>query len=390
MSGVKLGIDCLLHAPPKWIKGSRFGLLANQASVNVDLEHTSTLLARAFPGQLTALFNPQHGFYGDKQDNMVESAHGRDPWLDVPIYSLYGETRRPSQEMFENMDVLLVDLQDVGTRVYTFIYTLAYCMEAAAVSGKKIVVLDRPNPINGVSVEGNLLQGKFCSFVGLFPIPMRHGLTIAEIARLWRGVFNVECDLEIVPMQGWRRDMFYKDTGLPWVMPSPNMPTPDTALVYPGQVIWEGTNVSEGRGTTRPFEIFGAPFIDPRRLKEKTSQRKFGGVILRESLFQPTFQKWSGRPCGGFQLHVTDPWAYKPYYTSLCLLQDLMAIYREEFSWKQPPYEYEFEKLPIDLIFGDDYVRLTIESGGDLEELAASWDNDIAQFAEVRREHFLY
>ncbi|MFZ5993864.1 MAG: exo-beta-N-acetylmuramidase NamZ family protein [Thermodesulfobacteriota bacterium] len=390
MPGGELGIERFVRNPPPWIKGARLGLLANQASVDSRFEHTSTLLARAFPGQLVAFFNPQHGFRGEKQDNMVESDHSRDPLLKVPIFSLYGESRTPSPEMFDHIDVLLVDVQDVGTRVYTFIYTLAYCMEAAGKWNKKVVILDRPNPIGGLLTEGNLLNEDLRSFVGLFPIPMRHGLTIGEIAKLWKGAFGMDCDLEVVPLGGWRRDMLFADTGLPWVMPSPNMPTPDTALVYPGQVIWEGTNVSEGRGTTRPFELFGAPFIEPARLKERIAKRRIAGVIFREAWFQPTFHKWAGEVCGGLQIHVTDPRVYRPYYTTLCLLQDILALYPDNFAWRQPPYEYEYEKLPIDLILGDDAVRYALEEGADLIDLTASWEDDLASFEELRRGFFLY
>lgn len=390
MPAVKLGIDCLLKNPPKWIKGARIGLLANQASANAQFEHSSTLLAQKFPGQLKALFSPQHGFYGEKQDNMIESDHSRHPLLKVPVFSLYAESRKPREEMFESIDVLIVDLPDVGTRVYTFIYTLAYCMEAAGKWGKKVAVLDRPNPVNGISVEGNSLKKGCDSFVGLFPIPMRHGLTIAEIARTWRGAFGVECDLEVIPMTGWDRRMFWEDTGLPWIMPSPNLPAFDSAAVYPGQVIWEGTNISEGRGTTKPFEIFGAPFINPRELKENIKKRKLEGFILRDIFFQPAFHKWSDSVCGGFQIHITDIRKYRPYFTSLCILQDILSLYRDEFTWKQPPYEYEFERLPIDLILGDGGLRISIENGEDLNEIADSWNDTLKAFEEMRREYLLY
>lgn len=387
---VELGIEQFIKEPPKWIQGTRLGLLANQASVDRRFEHAATLLARSFPGRLAALFNPQHGFHGEKQDNMTESDDDHDPALNIPIFSLYGQTRKPYKEMFEHIDVLLIDLQDVGTRVYTFIYTLAYCMEAAKEWDKRVVVFDRPNPIGGLLTEGNLLRDRFRSFVGRFPIPMRHGLTIGEVARLWQGAFGMDCDLEVIPMRGWRREMLFRDTNLPWVMPSPNMPTPDTPLVYPGQVIWEGTNISEGRGTTRPFELFGAPFIAPRRLKDKIAGRHLKGFVLREAYFEPTFHKWAGEVCGGFQIHVTDPQTYRPYYATLCLLQDVMSVYKDAFAWREPPYEYEYERLPVDIILGDDTVRKALEEGADLRELKASWDEDLEAFEELRRGFFLY
>lgn len=292
--------------------------------------------------------------------------------------------------MFDGIDILLVDLPDVGTRVYTFIYTLSHCMEAAGAWGKKIVILDRPNPIGGALIEGNLLSHKCRSFVGLYPIPMRHGLTIGEIARLWKGAFGLDCDLEVIPMGGWRRDMLFVETGLPWVMPSPNMPAPDTALVYPGQVLLEGTNISEGRGTTKPFEVFGAPFIDQVQLQDKVNGRRFQGVIFREACFQPTSNKWAGRQCGGFQIHVTNPRTYRPYYTSLCLLQDIMELYSGAFAWREPPYEYEYERLPIDLILGDDAIRKALADGTDIDELTRSWDKDLASFHELRQPFLLY
>ena len=387
---ISLGLENLVASAPPQIKNARLGLLANQASVNSRFEHSSAFLARSFPGKLTALFNPQHGFFGEKQDNMIESPNYHDPWLNIPVFSLYGETRKPTEEMFNLIDVLLVDLQDVGTRVYTFIYTLAYCMEAAREWGKTIAILDRPNPIGGLAIEGNLLKESFRSFVGLFPLPMRHGLTIGEIGRMWKEAFGLDCDLLVIPMRGWGREMFFQDTGLPWVMPSPNMPSLETALVYPGQVIWEGTNVSEGRGTTRPFEIFGAPFIEPRRLKQKSVERALDGVVLRETHFQPTFHKWIGKVCGGFQLHITDPRSYKPYYTTLSILSDIISSYPDSFAWREPPYEYEYEKRPIDLILGDDNIREALERGVDPKEIDESWAHDLARFEEMRREYFLY
>ncbi len=263
MPVVKTGLEVFLDTPPPSVKGQRLGLLCNPASVDRRLVHARQRIDRTFPGQLKALYAPQHGFYAEKQDNMIESADRLDPATGLPVFSLYGDTRVPTRSMMDPIDVMLVDLQDVGTRVYTFIYTLSYCMEAARQYGKKIIVLDRPNPVGGLRVEGNLLDPDCSSFVGRYPIPMRHGLTIGELALLFNTHFGIGCDLEVVSMQGWKREMIFSQTGLPWVAPSPNLPTPASAMVYPGQVIWEGTNISEGRGTTQPFELFGAPFIAP-------------------------------------------------------------------------------------------------------------------------------
>ncbi|MDH5299639.1 MAG: DUF1343 domain-containing protein, partial [Desulfobulbaceae bacterium] len=261
---ITLGIEKLVAAPPARLAGQRLGLLCNQASTDRSFTHSRDLVRRAFGDRLTSIFTPQHGFFCEKQDNMIESGHMTDQITGLPVFSLYGETRHPTREMFDHLDVLLVDLIDVGTRVYTFLYTLAYCLEAAREWGKKVVVLDRPNPIGGQAVEGNLLKEDCRSFVGLYPIPMRHGLTFGELAMLLNDGYSINADLEVIPMEGWQRWMHFRDTGLPFVFPSPNMPTPETALVYPGQVIWEGTNISEGRGTTLPFELCGAPFLDHR------------------------------------------------------------------------------------------------------------------------------
>jgi uncharacterized protein YbbC (DUF1343 family) len=240
-------------------------------------------------------------------------------------------------------------------------------------------------------VEGNIIQKECFSFVGLYPLPMRHGLTFGELALLLTKHFNIGTELEVVPMQGWRRSMLYKDTGLPWVFPSPNMPSPDTALVYPGQVIWEGTNISEGRGTCLPFEIFGAPFFDHDAILRKAEENvSLTGCFLRPLIFEPTANKWSGQACKGFQIHVTNPATYRPYRTSLALLQAVMLLYPEAFQYKKPPYEYEYERLPMDLILGDGQVRLALEQGHDIMDLEKSWQQDLDAFEKLRQEIFLY
>jgi uncharacterized protein YbbC (DUF1343 family) len=387
---VKTGLECLIAAPPKWLNGKRIGLLCNPASVDRRFCHARTHIHQAFPGQLKALLSPQHGFYAEKQDNMIESENGKDPLLQIPLYSLYGKTRIPTKEMLDDIDVLIVDLQDAGTRVYTFIYTMSYCMEAARDMGKSVLILDRPNPVNGLAVEGNCLSMDYASFVGRYPIPMRHGLTIGELAGLFNRHYGIGCHLEVIPMTGWKRTMRYADTGLPWVAPSPNLPTPASAGVYPGQVIWEGTNVSEGRGTTQPFELFGAPFFEPERILSYLTDRDLRGFVLREAAFEPTSGKWQGRLCRGFQIHVTDPDSYQPYFTSLKLLQAVMRYHAKDFSWKNPPYEYEFEKLPIDLILGDPEIRKRMARMDSLDDIAESWEPELNRFVEVSRNHYLY
>jgi len=320
---------------------------------------------------------------------MIESDHMIDPVSGIPVFSLYGETRIPTQAMFDHIDTLIIDIQDVGTRVYTFIYTMAHCMEAAKKFNKKIIVCDRPNPINGIHVEGNCLSPEYASFVGLYPIPMRHGLTIGELALFFNDRFGIHCDLEVIPMKGWKRGMGFDETGLPWVAPSPNMPTPVTALVYPGQVLLEGTNLSEGRGTTQPFELFGAPFIRHEALRPHLSENSFPGVFLRETVFEPTSNKWQGEPCCGFQIHVTDSSIYQPYITTLKLLAAIIATH-PEFAWKQPPYEYEYELMPIDMLIGDGQIRRRIEDGEDLNALETSWQSGLRDFMDDCRGFLLY
>ncbi len=390
MATVITGLESLTASPEKRLREKKLGLLCNPASVDSRFTHAKDRIHGCFPGHLTALFSPQHGFFAEKQDNMIESPDLVDPRLGIPIYSLYGPTRIPTTEMLEGIDVLLVDLQDVGTRVYTFAATLSYCLEAAARMNKEVMVLDRPNPINGVQIEGNCLASGFESFVGRYPIPMRHGLTLGEYALYINEVYDIKCRLKVVPMKGWRRSMYFQDTGLPWVFPSPNLPSPGSALVYPGQVIWEGTNVSEGRGTTLPFEIFGAPFIDPDKILAFMGGRYIPGGVLRPILFEPTFNKWMGRACRGFQIHVTDPYAYKPYATSLRLLQAVLYHHRNDFAFKPPPYEYETEKLPLDLIIGDGRLRQRIERMEDIDTLENDWADQQAAFISASRKYHLY
>jgi len=312
MKNVLTGLDRLTEGEWKRFKGQRLGLLSNQASLNRKLETARDVLLKRLPGQLRALFGPQHGYGGEDQDNMVETPHAHDSTLNVPVFSLYAESREPNPEMFDLIDTLIVDLQDVGTRVYTFSSTMLHCMRAAVGFGKKIVVLDRPNPLGGKIMEGNRLSTELFSFVGPASLPMRHGLTMGEMARLFNRVFALECDLEIIPMIGWNRHMTWPETGLRWLMPSPNMPFPETAFVYPGQVLWEGTHVSEGRGTSRPFEIFGAPYFEPTAIRKHLDSKALNGCRLQDYLFRPTFHKWSGKLCRGFMLHILDLEVYRP------------------------------------------------------------------------------
>jgi uncharacterized protein YbbC (DUF1343 family) len=390
LTTIQTGLERFLESPPKWVAKARLGLLCNAASVDRKLKHASRLIHSRFPNKLTALYSPQHGFFAEKQDNMIESGDMIDPDLKIPVFSLYGKSRTPTEEMLKPIDVLIVDLQDVGTRVYTFIYTLSYCLEAAKAFNKKVVVLDRPNPINGLAVEGNRLKPDWRSFVGRYSLPMRHAMTIGELAQLFNERFQIGCELEVMAMQGWRRSMFFKHTGLPWVPPSPNLPRPVSALVYPGQVIWEGTNVSEGRGTTLPFELFGSPYISPQKILAFIEAQSVPGAIFREVLFEPTANKWQGQPCRGFQIHITDPDKFRPYETSLRLLQAVIVHHRKDFKWKQPPYEYETHRLPIDLIIGDRKIRERLENLESVDQIVESWQTELNEFADISREFYLY
>ena len=387
---LKTGLDLLLQDKKQLFGDMRIGLLSNQASVNCELIHGRIPLQEKFGTRLSCLFSPQHGFFSEKQDNMIESDHDIDPVTGLRIFSLYGDYRKPTKEMFADLDLLLIDLVDVGTRVYTFFYTMAYCMERAAETGKKIVVLDRPNPVGGDRVEGNVLKPDCKSFVGLYSIPMRHGLTFGELALWVNTEYEIGADLEIIPMQGWRRSMNFRDTKYPWVAPSPNMPTPETAIVYPGQVIWEGTDVSEGRGTTQPFEFVGAPYWRHDEIMKKLAATELPGCFFRPIVFEPTSGKYGGKPCLGFQIHVTDTSTYMPYRTSLALLQAVMILYPDEFSYKQPPYEYEYERLPMDLILGDTQVRAKLESDLSIRDIEKGWEQELLAFNETRQKYFIY
>jgi uncharacterized protein YbbC (DUF1343 family) len=391
MERVTLGIEKFRTDPPNWLKKMRIGLLANQASVDPSFRHTKETLVELAGKNLRVLFAPQHGISGELQANMVESENSVDPWLKIPIFSLYSPSHRiPTEEMLDEIDILLIDLQDVGVRVYTFATTMGLCLEAAAKHDKKVIVLDRPNPIGGEWVEGNILKKNFRSFVGFAPLPMRHGMTMGELALFFNEGLEEKAELEIVRMEGYRREYFFSHTGLAWVNPSPNVPTLDTTLVYPGQILLEGTNLSEGRGTTKPFEFFGAPYIDPITLKGGLEKRRLPGVIFREISFIPQFDKWKGKLCHGFQVHVTNPETFKPYYTTLAIIQEVIKKWPKEFSWRLPPYEYEFEKLPFDIIAGDEEIRKGLEEGRDVDEMESAWTKELAGFIVRREQYLLY
>jgi uncharacterized protein YbbC (DUF1343 family) len=387
---VKIGLERILENPKEILGDLRVGLICNPASVNRQFKHAADLFHEHPEINLTTLFGPQHGIRGDVQDNMIETSHSIDSRTERPIYSLYSETREPTEEMLGNVDALVFDLQDVGCRVYTFIYTMANCMKACAKYGKKMIVLDRPNPINGVDVEGNLLELGHESFVGMYPIPMRHGMTIGELAKLFNSDFELRCDLEVVTMEGWSREDFADEIDAPWVMPSPNMPTVDTAVVFSGTVYFEGTQVSEGRGTTRPFEIVGAPYINSYEYANALNSLELPGVTFRAIEFLPTFQKHAQTVCGGAFVHVLDRKAFKPVITGVAMVKVVYDLYTEDFKWKNTPYEYVFDRNPFDVIHGSTKLREQIETGTSVERIQSSWHDDEKSFRNTREKFLLY
>jgi len=387
---VVLGVERLLEHPDGLLKGARVGLICNQASVDHGFHHVADLFFQHPKIQLTALFGPQHGIRGDLQDNMIETDHGVDRKTGLPVHSLYSETREPTEEMLKDVDVLVFDMQDVGCRIYTFVYTMANCMKAARKFGKRVIVCDRPNPINGSAVAGNILEPEFASFVGLYPIPTRHGMTPGELAQLFNKHFNIFCELEVVKMDGWRRELWHDETDAPWVLPSPNMPTIEAATVFPGTVHFEGTQMSEGRGTTKPFELIGAPYIDPDAYADNLNGLGLKGVYFRASVFQPTFQKHAGVSCGGVQIHVLDRDAFEPVSAGIAMVKTAYDMYPDEFRWKEPPYEYVYDKNPFDVISGTDKIRVAFEQGIELKEILNSWEKSSTAFSETRKGHLQY
>ena len=387
---VKTGLDLIIRKWPKALGGARIGLVVHPASVNHRLQHAAAICLDSRKFRLSAYFGPQHGIRGETQDNMIEWEGFRDTATGLPVFSLYGKARKPTPSMLSDLDVMVIDLQDVGSRYYTFIWTMALIMQACRDAGKPVVVLDRPNPIGGHLLEGPVLDPRYSSFVGLYPLPVRHGMTIGEIA-LYLASLYTGLELRVIPMEGWRRRMWFDNTGLPWVLPSPNMPTADTALVYPGMCLLEGTNLSEGRGTTRPFEVFGAPFINPDLLAKRLSGFKLPGVFFRPLYFIPTFQKHTGKLCGGAQIHVTDRERFRPFRTGVGIIKAVFDLYGKDFSWKSPPYEYEENLIPIDILAGTDRLRKDMEAGTSLDSMDLLSDSEIRVFnKDIRKRCLLY
>ena len=419
---IQTGLEIFEKNWPEKLKGARIGLLVHPASVNRRLKHAVNIfmkyscriptqkamktlpphppLAKGGRGEfqvksnffeLKALFGPQHGIHGETQDNMVEWEGFHDANTGIPVFSLYGHTRKPAPAMLKDIDVMVIDVQDVGSRYYTFIWTMELCMQACLEMDKSTVILDRPNPIGGHITEGPVLDMAYASFVGQRPLPVRHGMTIGELCNYLRNEFYPSLDFHVIPMQGWKRKLWFDETGLTWSMPSPNMPTLDTAIVYPGMCLLEGTNLSEGRGTTRPFEIFGAPFLGPDMLVKKLKELKLPGIVFRPMYFQPTFQKHAGKLCGGAQIHVISRERFKPFKTGAAILKAIHDLYPQHFVWKQPPYEYETKNLPIDILAGTDRLRKDIEKGVSLNQMEEWWEEQRLQFQiKLRKKYLLY
>ncbi len=384
-----LGIERLVTDKLSLLRGQRVGLVCNQASLMPDtFVHVADVFAEQTSFELTTLFGPQHGIRGDVQYNMIETPHVRDNRIGKMVYSLYSETRVPTEEMVDDIDTFVIDLQDVGCRIYTFNYTMANCMIAAAKYGKKVIVCDRPNPIGGVTIEGNVTESAFTSFVGQYELPTRHGMTTGELAKMFNEHFGIGCDLEVIEMEAWEREMWGDETGLPWILPSPNIPTVDTCVVFPATVHLEGTELSEGRGTTLPFHLNGAPFIDPFAWAAELSGFDFPGVKFRHAFFQPTFAEFADETCGGVQIHVTDREAFTPVLVGIAMVKTAHDMYPEHFQWRQNDYEYEFCKNAFDVVCGTDKIRKAIETGTSLREYPI--DAGLPEFANIRQKYLLY
>ncbi|MDR0306305.1 MAG: DUF1343 domain-containing protein [Chitinispirillales bacterium] len=378
----KFGLDLLMLDFPEFLKGKRVGVVCHAASVNSSFRHIVDILTTSGHCTLSAVFGPQHGLFGQTQDNMIEWEGSVHPTLKIPVYSLYGEHRKPASSMLEGIDALLFDVQDVGARPYTYVWTLKHCMEACTEKGIPVWVLDRPNPIGAVGVDGPMLSKNYFSFVGGADIPLCHRMTMGEMALFIKKHYIPDSDINVLWMDKWQRDSIWSDTGLPWVLPSPNMPALDTAVVYPGQVLLEATNISEGRGTTRPFELFGAPFMNAPEVISILNQQKLPGCLFREHGFIPTFQKWQGKFCGGVQIHVTNPRTFRPVQTTAALLSAIIKTSGGSFEFKNPPYEYEYNKMPFDILAGDSGMREALIKGESAEQMRMSWEENYKVWQE--------
>jgi uncharacterized protein YbbC (DUF1343 family) len=377
---VQHGLDIIRKNFPTGLKGKRIGILCHAPSITSDFRHITEIISERNDCTLSAIFGPQHGMFGQTQDNMIEWEGGIHPVFKIPVFSLYGKNRKPTSSMLENIDILLIDLQDVGARPYTYIWTVKLCMEACSESGIPVWILDRPNPIGRLQCDGPVLKEDYFTFVGGASIPLCHRMTIGEMAEWIREKYLPGCNLNVVWMKGWSRNTLFSDTGLPWVLPSPNIPTLQTALVYPGTVLFEALNISEGRGTTIPFELFGAPFIDSEKLKKILDDRNIPGCIFRIHHFIPTFNKYSDEFCNGIQIHVTNASMYYPVATALYIIDAIIETSRGELKFNPPPYEYEYRLMPFDILSGDDLMRKVLVSLKPLKPELDRWKSEIEEF----------
>ncbi|MBM3421613.1 MAG: DUF1343 domain-containing protein, partial [Bacteroidetes bacterium] len=353
--------------------------------------HISHLLAASRECRLTTVFGPQHGIFGQTQDNMIEWEGYFDEKLHIPVYSLYGISRKPTREMLAGIDALIVDLQDAGARLYTYIWTVKLCMEACSEAGIPVWILDRPNPIGLLGFDGPVLKEEFFTFVGGAPLPLCHRMTMAEMALLVRALYLPGCDLNVIPMLNWHRSSLYNSTGLPWVLPSPNLPTLYSTMVYPGSVLIEGLNLSEGRGTTTPFELFGAPWMNASKVARELKSRNLPGCTFREHDYIPVFHKYHGRLCHGIQIHVTDPELYKPVETALNIFEAIIKLSEPgALQFNNPPYEYEEHLMPFDILSGDEKMRLALINGSSLKAETDRWKSETEEFYRIFREVSLY
>lgn len=388
---VKTGLELFLGNLPVALKGKRVGILCHASSITKDFSHVIDVFHGIKEFRLTAVFGPQHGLHGQTQDNMIEWQSQKHPIYKIPLFSLYGEYRKPGPEMLNEIDALVIDMQDTGTRIYTYIWTVKKCLEACGEAGIPVWILDRPNPISRLPFDGPVLKEEYFTFVGGACIPLCHRMTIGEMALWIREKYHPSCDLKIIKMENWRRSSLYSDTGLPWVLPSPNMPTIQAAIVYPGTVLIEALNLSEGRGTTLPFELFGAPFVNAAELKKNLISRKIPGCAFRIHNYIPTFHKFTGELCNGIQIHVTDTDSYRPVATAIEIFEAIIQTSAHGvLKFIPPPYEYEYELMPFDILSGDSGIREALISGGDIIAEKERWSAEIEEFKKEFMEYALY
>ncbi len=388
---VQTGYNQIRAKFPKSLRGKRIGILCHSSSIDKDFVHIADYFHKSDECYLSAIFGPQHGIYGQTQDNMIEWQSQIHPFYKVPLYSLYGEYRKPTPEMLNTLDVLIIDLQDVGARLYTYVWTVKLCLEACSEAGIPVWILDRPNPIGRLPFDGPVLKENFFTFVGGAAIPLCHRMTIGEIALWLREKYFEKCDLNIIWMKGWKRNSLFNETGLPWVLPSPNMPTVQTAIVYPGTVLFEALNISEGRGTTIPFELLGAPFINSELLKENLDSRKIPGCVFRKHSFIPTFNKYCGEYCNGLQIHVTEPGIYYPVSTAVEIIDAIIETTpTDSLQFKLPPYEYEYTLMPFDILSGDSEMRKALINRSPIYLEKQRWQDEIEKFKKEFRDFCVY